>query len=150
MCANPFPGDRWTAVALSHWRNRMRIRYAAAVLGAAVLVSGIAFGQDNRVLEQDLASRYIGRSFDNAQPYLNREVWYDQDGNITENPTPVCESIYGVLAVKRIKVRGNEVDVEVTRSGKRQPPRFVDPPWPSYASRDVTLRFKAPGGWTGD
>jgi len=121
-------------------------------LGLALLmaVASAGFAQDNRALEQDLSSRYIGKSFDTAQPYLNREVWYGQDCNITENPTPVCDSIYGRLEVKRIKVRADEVDVEVTRSGQRPPMMQGNPVWPPYASREVTLRFKSPSGWTAD
>jgi TonB family protein len=122
-----------------------------AVLVTLVLLlaaAGICVAQGNRALEQDLSNHYIGKVFDTAQPYLNREVWYDQDGNITENPTPVCENIYGRLAVTRILVEGDEVDVEVTRSGQHPPMLYGRPVWPSYASREVTLRFRAPGGWT--
>ena len=55
----------------------MRVRLTIAGL---LMVAGLAFAQDNRALEQDISSRYIGKSFDTAQPYLNREVWYDQEG----------------------------------------------------------------------
>lgn len=121
---------------------------AAALLSLAVATPGSA--QDNRALEQELSNHYIGRSFDTAQPYLNREVWFDQDGNITEDPTPVCDSQYGHLQVTRVRVRGDEVDVEVSRSGKYSPMQNGRVVWPSYASHEVTLRFKAQGGWTVD
>lgn len=129
----------------------MKIR-RSWVLGtaSAILASASVFAQENRTLEQDLSNHYVGRSFDTAQPYVNREVWYDQEGNITENPTPGCESIYGALAVSKVRVRGDEVDVDVTRISKPRPPRFMQPPWPPYASREVTLRFKSPNGWTVD
>ena len=116
----------------------------------AIVAPCLLFAQNDRALEQELSNHYVGKTFDTAQPYLNREVWFDQDGNITENPTPVCEGIYGVLAVKRVRVKGDEIDVDVTRSGKYPPRMGGEPVWPSYASRDVTLRFKAPGGWTAD
>ncbi len=114
------------------------------------VVAGFCVAQENRALEQDLSNHYIGKVFDTAQPYLNREVWYDQDGNITENPTPVCQNLYGRLTVTRVRVHGDEVDVEVTRSGRRPAMRGGEPVWPSYAAREVTLRFKSSGGWTAD
>jgi TonB family protein len=106
--------------------------------------------QDDKALEQELSNHYIGKVFDTVQPYLNREVWYDQDGNITGNPTPVCENLYGRLAVTRIAVRGDEVEVEATRSGQHPPMKDGRPVWPSYASREITLRYKSSGGWNSD
>lgn len=124
----------------------------AVTIAAFLLIAApcLLFAQNDRVLEQDLSNHYIGKRFDTAQPYLNREVWYDQDGNITENPTPGCESIYGTFDVTKIRVRGDEVDVDVTRISKPRPPRYLTPPWPTYASREVTLRFRSPSGWTAD
>ena len=126
---------------------------SSAILAAAVLLlfsAALGVAQDNRALEQELSNHYIGKTFNTAQPYLNREVWYDQDGNITENPTPVCPSLFGRLAVTRIRVRGDEVDVEVTRSSLRPAMRGGNPVWPPEAPREVTLRFKSAAGWTVD
>jgi TonB family protein len=129
-------------------RNKQAVLIACGAL--LLVLTGLCVAQDNQALEQELSSHYIGKVFDTAQPYLNREVWYDQDGNITENPTPVCESLYGRLAVTRIRLRGNEVDVEATRSGQHPAMQGGRPIWPSYASREIKLRYKSPGGWSPD
>ena len=129
----------------------MRINAIASVLLLALFGAVPGSAQDNgRSLEQELSNHYIGRTFDTAQPYLNREVWFDQNGEITENPTPVCGGLYGRMTLKRIHVRGGEVDVEVTRTGVRPPNSVGIAVWPSYASREVTLRFKSASDWTVD
>lgn len=128
----------------------MRTSAIAVAVWVTLIVTVPAPGQDRRALEQDLSNHYLGKGFDTAQPYLNREVWYDQDGNITERPTPVCVGLYGRLEVKRIRVRDDEVSVEVSRSARQQPVQGGRPVWPSYASREVTLRFKSPNAWTAD
>lgn len=121
------------------------------LLCVCTLFGVMCAGQESKTLEQDLSSYYVGRSFENRQPYLNREVWYDRNGSITENPIPVCPSIYGRLEVKRISVRGDQIMVQATRSGLRPPMRNGQPVWPSYASRDIVLRYKSDGQpWSGD
>ncbi len=127
------------------------MRSLVSLVCVCAAVCTVAFAQDDRALEQDLSSHYVGRSFDNWQPYLNREVWYDHDGRITENPTPVCTNIYGRLQVTRVTVRDNQVMVEATRSGQRPPRMRGQEVWPSYASREIVLRFKSDGQpWTAD
>lgn len=121
------------------------MRYSALLLCVCFICIAPSVAQDTRALEQDLRNYYVGRSFDNYQPYLNREVWYDRDGNITENPTPVCTNIYGKLEVRRIAVRGDQIMVEATRSGLRPPMRDGQAVWPSYASREIVLRYKSDG-----
>lgn len=119
-----------------------------AIFVAAALLPGLAQGPDD--LGHDLSNHYVGRSFQNFQPYLNREVWFDREGKVLEKPTPVCTGLYGVLEVSRIRTEGSDVIVEASRHAPPSRSRSGEPaPWPSYASRDVTLRFRSPDHpWT--
>ena len=127
------------------------MRWILLLVCASALVSAAAAAQDGSALEQELSNLYVGQTFDNHQPYLNREVWYDHDGNTTENPTPVCTNLYGKLQVTRVAVRDDQIMVQATRSGRRPAMRGGQQVWPSYASRDIVLRYKADGQpWTAD
>lgn len=107
------------------------------------------FAQQDPGLEQDLTRAYVGQTIRTRQPYLNREVWYDRSGAITERPTPVCQSLFGVLEIKRVHVEGSRIDVEATRHGTRPAMRNGREMWPDYAAREIVLRFQSGGQpWT--